>query len=174
MSRLPPPADTALEPVRRGLLLTARADAATVARDADLQRDALLDEARRTADELVAAARRAGEDDATAVLATRMRQRRREARQAVLSVQRELYDELRRRCRAAAAALVDHPEYDVLRRRLANRARTQLGPAATVGEASAGGVLASARSERLDLSLPTLADRALNRSGAEMADLWTP
>lgn len=174
MSRLLPAADASLARVRAALLDAARAEAATVGRDAEAQRDKLLDEARRTAAELVVAARATGEADARAILAARTRQSRRDARQTLLSVQRELYDDLRRRCRTAASGLTGRSEYDVLRRRLADKAREQLGPGADVVEAPDGGVLATAGDERLDLSLPTLAERALTRSGAEVAELWTP
>ncbi len=167
-------ADSALEPVRTALLAAARADAAAVLRKAQQQKDELLADARRTADELVAAARAEGEADATAAVAARMVQSRRDARRTILAGQRELYDELRRRCRSAATALTESPEYEGLRRQLVERARDQLGSAATVTDSPDGGVLASAGSRRLDLRLPALADRALDGTGAEVARLWTP
>lgn len=165
--------DAALGPVRAALLAAARADAAKVVQEAESQRDELLARARRTADELVAAARAAGEADASATLAARIAQSRREARRSVLIAQRDLYDELRRRCRAAASALAGTPEYEAMRRRLVDEARQELGPEATIGDSPDGGIVATAGSERVDLSLPALADRALDRSGPEVAGLWT-
>jgi vacuolar-type H+-ATPase subunit E/Vma4 len=171
---LPAVADEALAPVRTALRAAARADAAAVLRKAQQEKSDLLADARRTADEIEATARAEGAADATAAVTARLAQSRRDARRTVLSAQRELFDELRRRCRAAATALAESPGYEELRRRLTERALAQLGPDATVTESRGGGVLASAGSRRLDLSLPTLAERALDRSGAEVARLWTP
>jgi vacuolar-type H+-ATPase subunit E/Vma4 len=156
------------------LRAAARGDAAAVLRTAELEKDELLAEARRTADDMVAAARTEGEADATAAVTARLAQSRRDARRTVLKAQRELYDELRRRCRAAATALAESPGYEELRRRLTERALAQLGPDTTVTDSHDGGVLASAGSRRLDLSLPMLAERALGRSSAEVTRLWTP
>ncbi|TCC21604.1 V-type ATP synthase subunit E family protein [Kribbella sindirgiensis] len=166
-------AAAALAPVRAALLAAASADADEVVRRAEAQRSELLARARRTADELVAAARAEGEADATAILAVRLAQSRREARRSALSAQRALYDELRDRCRAAAAVLAGTAEYQGLRRQLADRAREQLGSDADVVDSPDGGIVASAGTERVDLSLPVLVDRALARSGPEVAALWT-
>jgi vacuolar-type H+-ATPase subunit E/Vma4 len=175
MSRhLPAANDAALDPVRKALLSAARDDAAAVLRKAEQQKEALLADARRTAAELLTTARSEGEAEATAIVAARMAQSRRDARRTVLAAQRELYDELRRRCRTAAIELAATPAYEGLRRHLAERAEEQLGADATVTDSPEGGVLASVGSRRLDLSLPTLAERALDRSGAEVAELWTP
>lgn len=166
-------ADAALAPVRAALLAAARADAADVLRNAESRRSELLERARRTAEELVADARATGEAAAQASVGVRLAQSRREARSSVLSAQRELYDELRLRCRAAASALTGTAEYEGLRRQLIDKARRELGPEAVVEESPDGGIVASAGTERVDLSLPALADRALDRSGAEVAGLWT-
>jgi vacuolar-type H+-ATPase subunit E/Vma4 len=76
-------------------------------------------------------------------------------------------------CGAGATALAETAEYEALRARLADRAREQLGPQALLVESPDGGIVASAGNERVDLSLPALADRALERSGPEVAALWT-
>lgn len=167
-------ADAALDPVRTALLAAARADAADVVRHAESQRRELIEQARRTAAELVADARAAGEAAAQATVAARLAQSRRAARRSVLSAQRELYDELRDRCRAAASALAGTAEYDGLRRQLIEKARGQLGPETVVQDSPDGGIVASAGKERVDLSLPALADSALNASGPEVAELWAP
>ncbi|WP_350275738.1 V-type ATP synthase subunit E family protein [Kribbella sp. HUAS MG21] len=166
-------ADAALGPVRSALLTAARADAAAILGGAEAQRGELLGQAQRTAAELIAEARSTGAADATALLAIRLAQSRREARRSALTAQRELYDELRRRCRAAASALAESSEYEGIRRRLVDMAREQLGPEAVIEDSPGGGVVASAGSRRMDLSLPALADRALERSGPEVAALWT-
>ncbi|MEV0283576.1 hypothetical protein AB0H36_05580 [Kribbella sp. NPDC050820] len=174
MSRpLPPIADHALDPVRDALRAAARADAAAVLRGAEDRRDAMLASARRTGDELVADARLEGEAEATAVLTARMANSRRDARRTVLAAQRELYVELRRRCRVAAVALVGSPDYERVRKSLVAHAEELLGPEATVTDSPDGGVLASAGSRRLDLSLPAMAERVVDRSGAEVAALWS-
>ncbi|MEU4293130.1 V-type ATP synthase subunit E family protein [Kribbella sp. NPDC026596] len=165
-------ADAALEPVRTALRAAARADAAEVLRNARQRKDELLADARRTAEEMLATARADGEAEATAVVNARLAQSRRDGRRSMLTAQRDLYEELRWRCRAEAAALAESPGYEELRRHLAERALAQLGSDATVADSVDGGVLASAGDRRLDLTLPTLAERALERSGAEVAELW--
>jgi len=166
-------ADAALDPVRTALLAAARGDAAAVRQKAQREKTELLDDARRTADGLLATARAEGAADASAAVAARMTQSRRDARRAILAAQRELYDELRRRCRAAATGLAESPEYEGFRRHLAEQAQARLGSETTVTDSLEGGVVASAGSRRLDLSLPALADRALERSSAEVTGLWT-
>lgn len=167
-------AETALDPVRTALRDAARAEAAEVLRQARQRQDDLLADARRTADEMLATARADGEAEATAAVNVRMAQSRRDARRSVLKAQRDLYDELRQRCHAAATALAESPGYEELRGHLAVRALAQLGSGATLTDSGRGGVLASAGDRRLDLTLPTLAERALERSGVEVAELWTP
>jgi vacuolar-type H+-ATPase subunit E/Vma4 len=166
-------ADAALDPVRAALLATARRDAAAVRQKATRQQAELLTDARHVADTLLATARAEGAAEATASVATRTAQSRREARRALLAAQRELYDELRRRCRAAATGLVESPDYEGIRRQLVEQAQARLGPDATVTDSPGSGVVASAGTKRLDLSLPALADRALECSSAEVTRLWT-
>jgi len=166
-------ADAALEPVRTALRAVARAEADEVLRDARRRRKELLADARRTADEMLTAARADGESEATAAVNARLAQSRRDARRIVLRAQRDLYDELRQRCRVAAAGLAADPGHEELRRHLAARALAQLGPEATLCDSVDGGIVASAGSRRLDLTLPMLAEQALSRSGAEVAELWT-
>ncbi|NIL53938.1 hypothetical protein HBK87_25785 [Streptomyces sp. 2BBP-J2] len=56
--------------------------------------------------------------------------------------------------------------------RLGHRARVLLGPGAEVTGHPEGGVLARAPGRRADLSLPALAERALDRLGGEVRTLW--
>jgi len=172
VSQLPEGSAEALEPVRRALLADARsrADAALAAarEQAGQQRAA----ARAEAAALLAAARAAGEESArTAAQASTLRARR-AARGSLLAVQRELYEELRVRAREAVTVLRDDPGYPELLGRLAERARTELGPGAVVDEDPGGGVLGRCDGRSLDLSLPALAARALERLGEEVAALW--
>jgi hypothetical protein len=167
------PADAALVPVRAALLAAADA-AATVARsNAEQQRDEVLARARSTAAELLAAARAEGAAEASAAAGARIARSRGETRLTVLAAQRTLYDDLRKRCRTAATDLVGSPGYEGLKRSLVERARAQLGPEAVVTESPDGGIFAIVGCRRLDLSLPTLAERALARSAGEVAQLWT-
>ncbi|MEI8406606.1 MULTISPECIES: V-type ATP synthase subunit E family protein [unclassified Kribbella] len=166
-------ADAALDPVRSALLAAAHADAAAVRLKAQRQKDELLADARRTSAGMLAAARTDGQADATAAVAARMADSRREARRTVLAAQRELYDELRRRCRTAATGLAEEPDYAELRQQLVEAARAWLGTDAMVTDSPDGGVVASVGSRRLDLSLPALAERALDRSSVEVTALWT-
>ncbi|GGT00799.1 hypothetical protein GCM10010254_21180 [Streptomyces chromofuscus] len=64
--------------------------------------------------------------------------------------------------------------YTSLRGWLEQRARVLLGPAAEVTEHADGGVVARAPGRRVDLSLTTLADRAVDRVRGEVRSLWEP
>ena len=71
-----------------------------------------------------------------------------------------------------------HPVGDYLRRsaeswRIATDLLQAVG-SAEVTEHSEGGVVARAPGRRVDLSLPALADRALDRLGGEVRALWEP
>ena len=85
-----------------------------------------------------------------------------------------LTNELRVRARATVTALQAAPAYDRLRVRLAAQARQLAGPGAVVTEAPEGGVVAVAAGRRWDLSLPALAERAVDALGPEVERLWTP
>ena len=65
-------------------------------------------------------------------------------------------------------------DYAALRERLERLARALLGPDAEVTGHPEGGVVARAPGRRVDLSLPALADRALDRLGGEVRALWEP
>lgn len=162
----------ALEPVRRALTGAAQEQADAVLRDAGRRREVKLAEARATAEELLATARGEGESEALAALSLQAAQSRRDARRTVLTAQRELYEELRVRCRNAASALVRSPDYPRLREALVEAARERLGPEVVVTDSPGGGVEAVAGRRRIDLSLPVLADRALDRCVQEVEALW--
>jgi hypothetical protein len=87
-------------------------------------------------------------------------------------VRRDLYDELRRASRDAARALRDSSDYPEILRRLTERAVAAMGPEAAMQESPDGGVVAVAGSRRLDLSLPVLAEREVDRLGSEVERLW--
>lgn len=169
---LPAGSAAALAPVQSKLRAQAEADAQTRLDQARHQADQIRAEAQARAAGILADSRAEGEEQARAAVAARVVRRRREARDVVLSVRRELYDELRRASRDAARALCDDPDYPEILRRLTERAVAAMGPEASVQESPDGGVVAQAGSRRFDLSLPVLAEREVDRLGAEVERLW--
>lgn len=167
-----PTGSAALAPVRTALRAQAEAGAHATLDRARHEADLIRAEAGARAEGILADSRAEGEEQARAAVAARVVRRRREARDVVLATQRELYDKLRRASRDAARALRNDPDYPEILRRLTERAITAMGPGASVRESPDGGVLAEAGSRRLDLSLPALADRQVDRLGAEVERLW--
>jgi hypothetical protein len=163
----PSPLDAALAPVREALLATARREAAQVRAEAEMAAAQTLDAARGRARELLSEAREQGAQDAAADLARRRTHARREAHALILAARRDEYDGLRSAAREAAAGLVGEPGYPVARQRLAGAARRRLGSGATVVDAPGGGVLAEVAGRRLDYSLATLVDGAVDAVAAE-------
>ncbi len=94
---------------------------------------------------------------------------RRRARETVLAAKGEAYAELRRRARAAARALGEDPE---LIARLTELAGARAGVGATVARQPGGGVIAEAAGRRVDATMETLADQAVDALGAEVEILW--
>lgn len=166
--------DAALEPVRGALLAAARADAAAVLATADEDAAATMAVARAQVGDLAATARAEGAADATAMLAADRARGRREARRIELAAREEVWDQLRDRARTTVTALRADPAYDRLRDRLAARARELAGAGAVVTEPPEGGVVAVTAGRRWDLSLPALAERAVDALGPEVERLWTP
>ena len=162
----------ALEPVRTALLARARADADATTARAEADAADRLAEARTEAAAILAAARSEGEQDAATVRARAAARAHREARETVLRAEREAYGRLYRQARTGVAALRADPRYPALVERLRDRARAQLGAEAVVREHPDGGVVAEVPGRRLDLSLPALADRAVDDLGAEVTRLW--
>ena len=168
------PAADPLGPVREALLARARAEADGVLAAADATVAAAVRSARADADDLLGQARRQGEADAAGVLADERTRARRRARTVVLTAEREAYDELRRRVRAAVADLADDPAYAALQTALAERARSEFGAGATVRDDGTGGVVAEAGDRRMAYRLADLADLAVGALGPEVEGLWGP
>lgn len=173
MTSLPPRSVAALEPVRRSLHQAAEAEAAVIRGASANQVRVLLDAARRDAAEMRQAAAAEGEALARSAAAARSARVRREAHQTVLAEQEALRRRLVRELDRAATARTADPRYPLLVERLTAHSRALLGPDATVTESPAGGVVAEKRSRRLDLSLPVLAEQALEPRWQEARDLWT-
>lgn len=172
MSSLPPQSDTALAPVREALQAAAQTQAAELHDGARREVDALLASARAQAEKIIADAARDGEAAARAEAALRSSRIRREAHELVLARRSSVLAELRRQLRARASALQEDPRYPAFVARLREQCVDLLGPAATVSVSPEGGVIAAAGSRSLDLSLPVLAELALD-SLPEAREPWT-
>jgi vacuolar-type H+-ATPase subunit E/Vma4 len=173
MTLLPPDAEAALDPVRAQLIGDARREADRLIGDARREAQARLEQARREAEATVQQAREAGAAQAAQSVAREVARARREARGVVLATQEVLRQRVRAAVRSAAGALRAEAGYPDLLAALGSSARAVLGDGAVVREAPDGGVLADRGSLRVDLSLPVLADRALNERAGEVAVLWT-
>ncbi|MER5601052.1 hypothetical protein [Streptomyces sp. NPDC002265] len=172
-----PPSDRptqGLGPVRAELLRAAHADEQAVLARAEREAAALLDRARAEAREILDEARRQGEADGAAAARDLLVRARRKARFRTLTTRREAYETLRRETAERVGELRRTTDYPSLCKRLEQRARVLLGPGTAVTEHPGGGVIAAAPGRRVDLSLATLADRALDRMGREVGTLWEP
>jgi hypothetical protein len=153
--------DAALAPVRAALAEHARSEGTRALADADAAVVAERAAATAEAERILARARAAGAADANAFAAAERARIDREVREGVLRARREEYDSLHHAARAAAAALRLAPDYPRLRQALVSYARFLLGTDAVVLDSGDGGVVGSAPGRRADLSLATLADRAV-------------
>jgi vacuolar-type H+-ATPase subunit E/Vma4 len=169
-----PGASGALEPVRAWLLAAARAEAEHLAAEAAADAERQVAGARAEADAILADARAQGSAEGSALAAAERARTRRLARRLVLQAEREAYEELQARSRAAVRALRQDPGYPALRERLTRLALAAAGPGARVSEHPDGGVVAEAPDIRVDCTLDGLAERAITALGGEVAELWAP
>lgn len=159
----------AIAPLRAELLRTARHEAGQVRSQAEEDAARHLAAARRTAAELLAAARADGlAHAATDDKADRVRVQR-EARRLVLAARRDALDELRSR---AGSAVRDLRDDRALLHRLRDLVRDRLGAGGTMTEHPDGGIVGQAPGRRVDAGLPALAARAIDELGAEVERLW--
>ncbi|WP_406306583.1 hypothetical protein OH805_34100 [Streptomyces sp. NBC_00879] len=169
-----PPADPAdaLEPARAELRREAEADAARLLAEAHKDAADALAAARAEAAEILDRARREGEADGASAAAEERTHARGMTRVLELAAQGETYQELRRRVieRVQQAGRGSAP----VQASLQARASLLLGPKAQITAHADGGVVAVASGRRADLSLTALANRALDRAGAEAESLWAP
>lgn len=128
-ARTPASAAAALEPVRQRLRRDAEHEAARLRADARTEAAAIVAQAHHDAATVLA--RAAAEAAATAgpLTTARLRQAREGARSALLTAQREAFDELRSQVRAAVAALPAQPGYDRLLHRITLLAEQAAGRA---------------------------------------------
>lgn len=172
MSRLPQGADAALDPVRRAL--TREADTAAARADAAARSQAqeIMARAQAEADAIIATAQHEGAEAARAEAVASSARARREARRTVLAEQEHLRSLLREQVLEQVREVRRDPRYPQILRRLTARADRLLGPMASVTESPRGGVTGTAGSKRLDLSLPALAEQALDEHAGEVRRLW--
>jgi vacuolar-type H+-ATPase subunit H len=171
---LTPDLPAALAPVRAALLARARRDAEDRLARADEDVAGQLADARAEAARITAEARAQGERDAAVVLSAERTRARRQARAVVLHAQRDAYEELRRRCRAAARGLVGGAGHRDRLDRLRAIARADLGAQALLEEHPDGGVTAAVPGRRAHYTPDALADLALDALGGQVQGLWTP
>jgi hypothetical protein len=162
----------ALDPVRAELLRAARASADAVRERARADAEETLRAAHGSADEVLAQARDLGEADGAAEAARERVRAVQDAWAAELAARSEVYAELRAAVRRGVRRAM--AEGAVPQARLAEAARALLGTQARVTAAAEGGVTAEVPGRRVDLSADALADRALERLGAQAETLWRP
>ncbi|HZP51325.1 hypothetical protein [Actinocrinis sp.] len=165
--------DRALDPVRDRLLQRARADAEKLVGEARIEAAATIAAAEARSRTILDQARARGAALAAADTAELLTAARREARALDLAAQRAVYDAVRDGIEHGIRALRDSADYPAVRAALEHRARDALGSEAVIVDDEGGGVTATARGRRLDLSLPAIAARAVDGLGEEVARLWT-
>ncbi|MCH0539679.1 hypothetical protein I3F58_08880 [Streptomyces sp. MUM 203J] len=161
-------------PVRAALLRAAHADAERRLAEAHREAATVTERAGRRAAAIRLEARRAGARDGAGRARLALARARASARARVLEARREAYEELRRLTRERVRALRQDPGYPRLTAGLTRRARGLLGPDAAVEEAPCGGVVARSGGRWADWSLDALADRAVERLGFRVPELWEP
>ncbi|MFR0354638.1 hypothetical protein [Streptomyces sediminimaris] len=171
---LPAGAPAALEPVRARLLRDAAADADALLAAAAEDARATVREAGARASAVLAEARSQGARDARRTGAAARGRVRRAARARELAARREIWEDLCRRVVDGVEALRGTDAYPAVRRRLTAHVRQALGPDARITEAPGGGVVGEAPGRRIDCGLAAFAQRALDRSGGEVEQLWAP
>lgn len=161
-----------LGPVRQALLDDARRDAEAMLADADAAAAGFAEEAAAQARAMRESARALGEADAEATVRAERTGARRRARALLLRAQRDVYDEIRRRALQQAGSLRDDAAYAQAVEGLTTQARAVLGPEATVTEHPSGGVVAELGSRRLSFTVEGLVDEAIGSVGDELQGLW--
>ncbi|WP_406253808.1 hypothetical protein [Streptomyces chartreusis] len=164
----------ALSPVRAELLRAAHTDAEALLARSEREAAALLDQAHAEARTILDEARQQGEADGADAARDVLVRARRQARSRTLTARRDSHEELRRDAADRVRALRRTDGYASMRTLLEHRARILLGSDAEVTEHPDGGVIARVPGKQVDLSLTALADRALDRMGAEVRSLWEP
>ncbi len=150
-----------LDPVRDALIGAARADADALTRAACEEADRTVAAARERAAQILGGARELGERDGRAAVAVQRMGVRRQGRALVLAARRQAYEQRRAAAREAVRRLGGE---DGTRDALVRLAQRVLGPDVQVRDAPDGGIVAEHAGRRLDLSLDTVADQAVEAS----------
>lgn len=162
-------------PVREALIASARRDAQATEQTAEQQARAILEQAQSQADSIRAQARAQGEADAAQVRAEQRARARRRARTQVLAGQRAALDQVRTAVHLELRRRWDDPDTrQVLRCRLVELARSQLGDDAVIADHPDAGIVATVGHRRGTFLLPDLADQVLDDLGPDIESLWTP
>jgi len=164
------PLNLALRPLADALLAAAAEDAGRVTAAAAQASAQALAQAREQAEEILREARRQGAADADTMRAAAQAGVRRQARGELLRAQREVYEQLRRQARLGAAQLRTRPEYARLRGHLAQAVWQALGGDASIYDADGGGIIGEIAGRRMDCSLASFADRAVEELAWELFD----
>jgi vacuolar-type H+-ATPase subunit E/Vma4 len=164
----------ALAPVRAALLTAARAEAEQTLAEADADAATTLATGRATAARIRAEARAQGAASGAAHAAAERQRAHRAARTALRRAQRDAYEQLRAAAQQAVGRLRSGPDYPALQRRLAAAVVHTLGDGAAVREAAGGGVVGEAPGRRVDWSLATFADRAVQAVAGQLTEGRVP
>lgn len=162
-----------LQPVRAELLSRAAADADRVIAEARQEAARILEQGHDKARQLTEKARATGEAAGFALAAEQQAALRRALRRDVLAAKDNGYQQWRRHAREAVLRLRDEPEYPRWCETLRGAAAGVLGDGAEVTDHPDGGVVAQLGCRRVDLSLPAIADRALDEIAADIDELWS-
>ena len=163
-----------LAPVREALLAAARADQEAILARAGVAAAATLAAGQAAAARIREEAREQGTASGTAAAAAARIQARRAARAQVLAARREGYERLREVARQDLARLRSDPEYPSLRRRMATALTRALGGDAVLREGVEGGLIGEVPGRRIDWSLATLADRAVQQVAHNLREEHAP
>jgi hypothetical protein len=145
-----------LDPVRDALRRAALDDVADTMREASARAQIIRREAEAEAAKIHHAAIAAGAADAAVALAERRAETHQRGRALVLGERLAAFARLRQNTRDRVRGLAS-PEVDAV---LASAARRMLGPDVAISAAPGGGIVATAETRRIDLSLDGFAERA--------------
>jgi vacuolar-type H+-ATPase subunit E/Vma4 len=168
-----PSLSPSLEPVRAELLRQARAEAEAAVAQAEAEAARQVADARAEAAAILDEARARGRADADTALRAAVARARRQARTVGLRARREVYESWRAAIFDGVRDLRRSPEYPQVMSCLGARARDLLGAGVRIEDDAAGGLRAAAPGRVMDLTLETIAARAVADAEAEASRLWT-
>jgi hypothetical protein len=165
----------ALAPLEQALVAVAHEQARARLEQADGQTAATRERGASQVKTLLDHAAAEGAQAAERAARLRLVEAQRQARALVLGAERVAYDRLLAEAVSAARELRGCPEYADLERRLVDTVKVVLGPEAKITRDpdGRGGLQAQQGSRSVDLTLPALARRCVERLGGEVARLWS-